>query len=91
MVLWMVVVSKGSETSVYLTGSAAGFALTAIICAGFEHVVELTFPVNEGTTAGLMNVSAQVFGCVMIWIGEFALTLGGPLAVNGLMLGSIGE
>ena len=89
MGLWVLAVERGGYTFIYLIASAAGFTLTAIICAGFEHAVELTFPNDEGTTAGIMNISAQLFGCLMIWIGEEVLDKGGPFAVNTLMLGSM--
>ncbi|XP_034241522.1 feline leukemia virus subgroup C receptor-related protein 2-like isoform X3 [Thrips palmi] len=49
---------------VYLTSFFLGFFLTGYLPLGFELAVELTYPEPEGTSAGLLNVSAQVFGIV---------------------------
>ena len=38
------------------------FFMTGYLPVGFEFAAELTFPENEGTSSGLLNASAQVFG-----------------------------
>lgn len=35
--------------------------MTGYLPIGFEFASELTFPIAEGTTSGLLNASAQVF------------------------------
>ncbi|TKR92355.1 hypothetical protein L596_007026 [Steinernema carpocapsae] len=42
-----------------------GFFMTGYLPIGFEFAAEITFPINEGTTSGLLNGSAQVFGVLM--------------------------
>lgn len=49
---------------IYLTSGLLGFFLTGYLPLGFELAVELTYPEPEGTSAGLLNVSAQVFGII---------------------------
>lgn len=39
--------------------------MTGYLPIGFEFAAELTFPIAEGTTSGLLNGSAQVFGVAM--------------------------
>lgn len=36
--------------------------MTGYLPVGFEFAAELTYPEPEGTSAGLLNASAQIFG-----------------------------
>ncbi|XP_064919968.1 heme transporter FLVCR2 isoform X7 [Columba livia] len=38
------------------------FFMTGYLPLGFEFAAELTYPESEGTSSGLLNVSAQIFG-----------------------------
>ncbi|XP_066138742.1 uncharacterized MFS-type transporter C09D4.1-like [Euwallacea fornicatus] len=49
-------------TSSYLTIAIFGFFLNAYIPAGIEFALELTYPVNESTTTGLLTAASQVLG-----------------------------
>ncbi|XP_026276854.1 feline leukemia virus subgroup C receptor-related protein 1 isoform X1 [Frankliniella occidentalis] len=60
----------------YISGSFLGFFLTGYLPLGFELAAELTYPEPEGTSAGLLNVSAQVFGLI------FSELCGLPLEVD---------
>uniref|UniRef100_A0A3B3QIB4 FLVCR choline and putative heme transporter 2 n=1 Tax=Paramormyrops kingsleyae TaxID=1676925 RepID=A0A3B3QIB4_9TELE len=40
------------------------FFMTGYLPLGFEFAVELTYPESEGTSSGLLNCSAQVFGII---------------------------
>jgi len=39
-----------------------GFFMTGYLPIGFEVGAEITYPISEATSSGLLNVSAQVFG-----------------------------
>ena len=39
--------------------------MTGYLPIGFEFAAEITYPAAEGTTSGLLNASAQVFGIVL--------------------------
>ena len=39
--------------------------MTGYLPVGFEFAAELTFPESEGTSSGLLNASAQVFGIIL--------------------------
>lgn len=41
--------------------------MTGYLPLGFEFAAELTFPIAEGTTSGLLNGSAQIFGIGMTY------------------------
>ncbi|CAD5208808.1 unnamed protein product [Bursaphelenchus xylophilus] len=49
----------------FVVAAALGFFMTGYLPIGFEFAAELTFPTPEGTTSGLLNGSAQVFGVLM--------------------------
>ncbi|XP_060739414.1 heme transporter FLVCR2 isoform X2 [Tachysurus vachellii] len=49
---------------VFITAGALGFFMTGYLPLGFEFAVELTYPESEGTSSGLLNCSAQVFGII---------------------------
>ena len=72
MCLWFFV-SKSfpeSRAGLYVVGAIVGFSLTGSISIGFEYAVELTYPLNEGTVAGVLNVAANVGGVVLILLGS---------------------
>lgn len=52
---------------VFLAAGALGFFMTGYLPIGFEFAAELTYPVNEGTTSGLLNGAVQVIGVAMTW------------------------
>uniref|UniRef100_A0A4W5KQD3 FLVCR choline and putative heme transporter 2 n=1 Tax=Hucho hucho TaxID=62062 RepID=A0A4W5KQD3_9TELE len=54
---------------VFVTSGALGFFMTGYLPLGFEFAVELTFPEGEGTSSGLLNCSAQIFG-IIFTIGQ---------------------
>ncbi|KAK3917277.1 Feline leukemia virus subgroup C receptor-related protein 2 [Frankliniella fusca] len=62
----------------YVSSGFLGFFLTGYLPLGFELAAELTYPEPEGTSAGLLNVSAQVFGLL------FTELCGLPLELNGV-------
>lgn len=39
--------------------------MTGYLPVGFEFAAELTFPESEGTSSGLLNASAQIFGIIL--------------------------
>ncbi|KAG9481693.1 hypothetical protein GDO78_010761 [Eleutherodactylus coqui] len=49
---------------VFITAGSLGFFMTGYLPLGFEFAAELTHPESEGTSSGLLNVSAQVFGLI---------------------------
>ncbi|XP_054737469.1 feline leukemia virus subgroup C receptor-related protein 2 [Anastrepha obliqua] len=52
----------GHIAVVYVTAALLGFFMTGYLPVGFEFAAELTYPEPEGTSSGLLNAAAQVFG-----------------------------
>ncbi|CAD7014635.1 feline leukemia virus subgroup C receptor-related protein 2 [Ceratitis capitata] len=52
----------GHIVVVYVTAGLLGFFMTGYLPVGFEFAAELTYPEPEGTSSGLLNAAAQVFG-----------------------------
>lgn len=68
---------------VFITAGALGFFMTGYLPLGFEFAVELTYPESEGTSSGLLNCSAQVFGII------FTICQGKIIDVYGIPAGNI--
>ena len=75
LVMWTVLLDyfEAQGVSLLIVSCVFGFAITGIISVGFELAVELTFPLDEAIVAGVLNISAQVFGSVLIWISDLLL------------------
>uniref|UniRef100_A0A8C0MGG5 FLVCR choline and heme transporter 1 n=2 Tax=Canis lupus familiaris TaxID=9615 RepID=A0A8C0MGG5_CANLF len=58
------------------------FFMTGYLPLGFEFAVEITYPESEGTSSGLLNASAQIFG-ILFTLAQGKLTSDyGPRAGN---------
>ncbi|KAK6731718.1 hypothetical protein RB195_007904 [Necator americanus] len=66
----------GSIVVVFVNAFVLGFFMTGYLPIGFEFAAEITFPAAEGTTGGLLNASAQIFGML--------LTLAMGLVMHGI-------
>ncbi|XP_074024765.1 choline/ethanolamine transporter FLVCR1 [Numenius arquata] len=67
---------------VFVTGGILGFFMTGYLPLGFEFAVEITYPESEGTSSGLLNASAQIFGIVFTLVQGKLTTDYGPRAGN---------
>lgn len=64
MIVYAATLSLGHLWVVFITAGSLGFFMTGYLPLGFEYAVELTYPESEGTSSGLLNCSAQVFGII---------------------------
>ncbi|XP_046878199.1 feline leukemia virus subgroup C receptor-related protein 1 [Hypomesus transpacificus] len=53
---------------VFVNAGVLGFFMTGYLPLGFEFGVEITYPESEGTSSGLLNAFAQVFGIIFTLI-----------------------
>uniref|UniRef100_A0A8C4U602 Choline/ethanolamine transporter FLVCR1 n=1 Tax=Falco tinnunculus TaxID=100819 RepID=A0A8C4U602_FALTI len=67
---------------VFVTGGVLGFFMTGYLPLGFEFAVEITYPESEGTSSGLLNASAQIFGIVFTLVQGKLTTDYSPCAGN---------
>ncbi|XP_031703386.1 choline/ethanolamine transporter flvcr2a isoform X3 [Anarrhichthys ocellatus] len=64
MLVYTFTLNLGHLWVVFVTAGALGFFMTGYLPLGFEFAVELTYPESEGTSSGLLNCSAQIFGII---------------------------
>ncbi|KAK0426504.1 hypothetical protein QR680_009742 [Steinernema hermaphroditum] len=77
MLLFTFLLDCGKIEVIFAIAIALGFFMTGYLPIGFEFAAEITFPINEGTTSGLLNGSAQVFGVGMtLGMGKVMYILG---------------
>ncbi|XP_037541893.1 feline leukemia virus subgroup C receptor-related protein 1 [Nematolebias whitei] len=67
---------------VFFTAGVLGFFMTGYLPLGFEFGVEITYPESEGTSSGLLNAFAQIFGSMFTLIQGRLTTDFNPLAGN---------
>ncbi|KAJ7407031.1 Feline leukemia virus subgroup C receptor-related protein 1 [Willisornis vidua] len=67
---------------VFVTGGVLGFFMTGYLPLGFEFAVEITYPESEGTSSGLLNASAQIFGILFTLVQGKLTTDYSPRAGN---------
>eukprot|EP00062_Callorhinchus_milii_P019238 gi/632973558/ref/XP_007903212.1/ PREDICTED: feline leukemia virus subgroup C receptor-related protein 1-like [Callorhinchus milii] len=64
MLAFTFTLNLGNIYIVFVTAGILGFFMTGYLPLGFEFGVEITYPESEGTSSGLLNASAQLFGIV---------------------------
>ncbi|XP_046661757.1 uncharacterized MFS-type transporter C09D4.1 isoform X1 [Homalodisca vitripennis] len=82
MVVYTFTLGSGFIAVVYITASLLGFFMTGYLPVGFELAAELTYPEPEGTSAGLLNAGAQVFGIFFTMFSSYVLNTYGDLWAN---------
>ncbi|XP_055687095.1 feline leukemia virus subgroup C receptor-related protein 2 [Lutzomyia longipalpis] len=85
MWIYTFTLNSGYIWVVYLTSSLLGFFMTGYLPVGFEFAAELTFPEPEGTSAGILNAAAQVFGIIFTMGYAEILNSFGDIAANVTM------
>uniref|UniRef100_A0A8D2PL17 FLVCR heme transporter 2 n=1 Tax=Zosterops lateralis melanops TaxID=1220523 RepID=A0A8D2PL17_ZOSLA len=94
MIVYTFTLSLGHLWVVFVTAGLLGFFMTGYLPLGFEFAAELTYPESEGTSSGLLNVSAQIFG-IAFTIGQgqimdrFGTKAGNLLLCSVLFLGTV--
>ncbi|XP_072298164.1 choline/ethanolamine transporter flvcr2b isoform X1 [Eucyclogobius newberryi] len=83
MIVYAATLNLGHLWVVFVTAGALGFFMTGYLPLGFEFAVELTYPECEGTSSGLLNCSAQVFGII------FTISQGKIIDTYGTLAGNI--
>ncbi|XP_062862805.1 heme transporter FLVCR2 [Trichomycterus rosablanca] len=94
MVVYSFTLNLGHLWIVFITSATLGFFMTGYLPLGFEFAVELTYPESEGTSSGLLNCSAQVFGIIFTIcqgriIDSYSTLAGNIFLCVFLVLGSI--
>ncbi|KAK6642701.1 hypothetical protein RUM43_004203 [Polyplax serrata] len=89
LVVYMFTLDVGYISVVYFSSGLLGFFMTGYLPVGFEFAAELTYPEPEGTSAGLLNASSQIFGIIFtIFYGSLFENYG-DLVANGALCGTL--
>ncbi|XP_069494147.1 choline/ethanolamine transporter FLVCR2 isoform X2 [Ambystoma mexicanum] len=83
MIVYTSTLDLGHLWIVFITAGTLGFFMTGYLPLGFEFAAELTYPESEGTSSGLLNVCAQVFGII------FTISQGQIIDDYGTLAGNI--
>ncbi|XP_071354335.1 choline/ethanolamine transporter flvcr2a isoform X2 [Trachinotus anak] len=83
MLVYAFTLNLGHLWVVFITAGVLGFFMTGYLPLGFEFAVELTYPESEGTSSGLLNCSAQIFGII------FTISQGKIIDKWGTLAGNI--
>ncbi|XP_029106296.1 feline leukemia virus subgroup C receptor-related protein 2-like isoform X2 [Scleropages formosus] len=94
MLVFTFTLDLGHLWVVFLTAAILGFFMTGYLPLGFEFAVEMTYPESEGTSSGLLNCSAQVFGILFTIsqgkiIDSFGTRAGNMFLCVFLLIGTI--
>ncbi|XP_018912630.1 choline/ethanolamine transporter flvcr2b isoform X2 [Bemisia tabaci] len=82
MILFTFTLGSGYLEVVYFTSGVVGFFMTGYLPVGFEFATELTYPEPEGTSSGMLNASAQIFGIAFTMFARLILNTFGDLWSN---------
>jgi FLVCR family feline leukemia virus subgroup C receptor-related protein len=56
--------------------------MTGYLGVGYEFAAELTYPIPEGTSSGLLNAASEVFGVIFTLAGGEILDAYGDMVTN---------
>ncbi|XP_039755588.1 uncharacterized MFS-type transporter C09D4.1 isoform X1 [Pararge aegeria] len=73
MIIFTFTLDCGYISVVYFSSIFLGFFMAGYLPVGFEFASEVTYPEPEGTTSGILNACAQVFGTVLTLLFEWML------------------
>ena len=65
--------------------SSGRFFMTGYLPVGFEFAAEITYPAPEGTSSGLLNCFAQIFGFILTSAMSAVVTNHDPISANGML------
>uniref|UniRef100_A0A8C3T5B9 FLVCR heme transporter 1 n=1 Tax=Chelydra serpentina TaxID=8475 RepID=A0A8C3T5B9_CHESE len=82
MIIFTFTLDIGQLAIVFVTGGVLGFFMTGYLPLGFEFAAEITYPESEGTSSGLLNASAQIFGILFTLVQGKLITDYDPRAGN---------
>ncbi|KAK5623546.1 Feline leukemia virus subgroup C receptor- protein 2 [Crenichthys baileyi] len=94
IIVYAATLNQGKLWVLFITAGSLGFFMTGYLPLGFEFAAELTYPESEGTSSGLLNCSAQVFGIIFTIcqgkiIDKFDTLAGNIFLCVFLLVGSI--
>ncbi|VUZ38873.1 unnamed protein product, partial [Hymenolepis diminuta] len=71
---------------VFIAMILLGFFQSGMLPLGFEYAAEITYPVDEGITSGILNTSAHIFGIILTHVATAMDDRFGSLPTNIFIL-----
>ncbi|KAL5103047.1 Feline leukemia viru subgroup C receptor-related protein 2 [Taenia crassiceps] len=72
--------------TVFLTMILLGFFQSGFLPLGYEYAAEITYPIGEGLTSGILNTSAHIFGIILTQAATAMIGKYGGLPTNIFIL-----
>ncbi|KAM7533162.1 hypothetical protein Aperf_G00000122740 [Anoplocephala perfoliata] len=72
--------------AVFLAMILLGFFQSGLLPLGFEYAAEITYPIDEGLTSGILNTSAHIFGIILTHVATAMHEEYGSLPTNLFIL-----
>lgn len=86
MFMFTVVIRLFTQTwPLYVASITLGFFMTGYLPLGFEFAAEITYPHPANTPAGLLNLSAQIFGLALTYSASLMVDQLGDLPANAFL------
>lgn len=61
--------------------------MTGYLPVGYELAIELTYPIPEGTSSGLLNGGTQLIGFILTSVYSWVFSTMGDMAANMMIVG----
>eukprot|EP00126_Sphaerothecum_destruens_P007257 Sdes_comp19766_c1_seq1m11816 len=97
MVIFILFGRTSGFSLLYVYMSLLGIFTTGILPVGFEYAAEITYPIAENVSSGLLNTSAQIWGILLIFLLQdysptiMLWTMGATLFLGFLLTFGIGN
>lgn len=86
MVAFAFSIGSGNMILVYVTAGFLGFCTTGYVPIGYEFGAELTYPLSESTSVGLLNAAGESIGVALVLgAGEVVQKYGNEITNYGFM------
>ncbi|OAF70996.1 Calcium-chelate transporter [Intoshia linei] len=70
----------------FISASVMGFFMTGYLPVGFEFAAEITYPMSEGASSGLLNSSSQMFGIILTFVSAAMINAYGIISSSCMLL-----
>ncbi|XP_050519850.1 feline leukemia virus subgroup C receptor-related protein 2-like [Daktulosphaira vitifoliae] len=72
--------------TIYLTASLLGLFMTGYLPVGYELAIEITYPIAEGTSSGLLNGGTQLIGFILTSVYSWVFATMGDKFANIMII-----
>ncbi|XP_072755721.1 choline/ethanolamine transporter flvcr2a [Anoplolepis gracilipes] len=81
-ILFAIFICMGMKWMVYVSSSFLGFFMSGYFALGYELCTEYTYPESENISAGILNISNNIYGIIFVIILGILLNKYGDIPVH---------